>query len=59
MPDELEKASEIVCKYCPYPYGEWAYCAYCVKEFSCTLTVTKWASLLQLRTKRKKKKFTM
>lgn len=32
MPDELEKASEIVCKYCPYPYGEWAYCAYCVIE---------------------------
>lgn len=32
MPDELEKASEIVCKYCPYPYGEWAYCEYCMVE---------------------------
>ena len=28
----VKKAAEIVCKYCPYPYGEWAYCEYCMVE---------------------------
>lgn len=32
MPDKLKEAIEIVCKYCLYPYGEWAYCEYCMVE---------------------------